>query len=78
MARAKKILRITVPCPGESDPNRLLIDSTAYQLMQYEIIDGSLVVYTPQNGVLAVSLRGLREWAQELAAMADVWEGVRT
>ena len=46
--------------------------------MQYEVRDGKLIIYTLQNGVLAIPLRHVGLWADELQEIGELWDGIRT
>lgn len=71
-------ISINIPYPTESDSESLITKSNVFRGMQYEVRDGKLIIYTLQNGVLAIPLRHVGLWADELQAIGELWDGIRT
>ena len=71
-------ISIRVPFPSETDTESLITKSNVFRGMQYEVRDGKLIIYTMQNGVLAIPLRHVGLWADELREIGELWDGIRT
>lgn len=52
------------------------IDSV-FRGVRYEIIDRHIVVKGGKDGMLAVALGKVKAFANEIVAIAEVWEGIR-
>ena len=70
-------ISIRIPFPSESDVDSLLTTSDVFNGMQYEVKKRKLIIYTRQNGILAIPLQHVELWTEELRAIADLWDGVR-
>lgn len=71
-------ISIRVPFPSETDTESLITKSNVFRGMQYEVRERNLIIYTLQNGVLAIPLRHVGLWADELQAIGELWDGIRT
>jgi hypothetical protein len=59
--------------PPANDAVRLVTDSEKFPGVKYEVRDGHLVIWTLKDGILAVQLEAIKQFAEELREMADVW-----
>lgn len=64
--------------PSDTVTDRLITDSDVFRDMRYEIRAGMLIVYTLDNGVLAVPVNSLGKWVAELCDIREAWAGVKT
>lgn len=71
-------ISIRVPFPSETDTESLITKSNVFRGMQYEVRERKLIIYTLQNGVLAIPLRHVGLWADELREIGELWDGIRT
>lgn len=68
-----KTVSFCVPYPREVETDRLIIASEEFRGLLYEVKERSVIVFTPNNGILAIPLSGIDAFAEELKAIALHW-----
>lgn len=66
-------LKIRVPYPAEHDCNALITKSEIFRGLLYEVRGKTLIIYTLQNGVLALPLKDIGDFVSELKEIAVMW-----
>lgn len=51
------------------------VDSELFSATTYLIVDGHIIVTTASNGRLAVEIKNIKPFCEELLAVADEWGG---
>jgi len=61
--------------PDIRNTDRVIFESVPFGAhVQYEVKDGSLIVYCGANGTLALALSAVRELADEMQQIAEVYQ----
>lgn len=64
--------------PPYNDTSRLVTDSERFKGVKYEFRDGHLIVWTKNDGVLALRLGAVKPFTDELMDIVKAWGGIRT
>jgi len=64
--------------PPNTDTARLVADSVRFRDVKYEFRDGHLIIWTKNDGVIAINFKCVPILMDELRDVAAVWGGVRT
>lgn len=66
-------IKIRVPYPAEHDANALITKSEIFRGLLYEVRGKMLIIYTLQNGVLALPIKDIAEFATEVREISNMW-----
>lgn len=57
--------------PSENDYESILIDSTVFRSLVYQIKDNHIIIYGGINGTMAVDLRNVKDFLRETREVVD-------